>query len=53
MADEVDQLPKSLLFQIFKWSSLPKSKLLTIAIANSLDLTEKIAYDLDSLESID
>ncbi|CAH3024145.1 unnamed protein product [Porites evermanni] len=43
--DEMDQLEsksQEILYTIFEWPSLPKSKLVLIGIANALDLTDRI-----------
>lgn len=43
--DEIDQLSsknQSILYQIFEWPTIPKSKLVVIGIANSLDLTDRL-----------
>lgn len=42
--DEIDELiekKQSVLYTIFEWPTLPKSKILLIGIANSLDLTNR------------
>lgn len=51
--DEIDQLcslgkNQDVLYQIFEWPSIPKSKLILIGIANALDLTDRL---LDRLQS--
>lgn len=43
--DEMDQLEskhQEILYTMFEWPSLPKSKLILIGIANALDLTDRI-----------
>lgn len=43
--DEIDQLSsknQSILYQIFEWPTIPKSKMVVIGIANSLDLTDRL-----------
>lgn len=43
--DEIDQLStrnQSILYQIFEWPTIPKSKVVVIGIANSLDLTDRL-----------
>ncbi|XP_011298004.1 cell division control protein 6 homolog [Fopius arisanus] len=43
--DEIDQLEskrQSVLYSIFEWPSIPKSKILLVGIANALDLTDRI-----------
>lgn len=43
--DEIDQLSsknQSILYKIFEWPSIPKSKMVVIGIANSLDLTDRL-----------
>lgn len=43
--DEIDQLStknQSILYQIFEWPIIPKSKIVVIGIANSLDLTDRL-----------
>ncbi|XP_064646517.1 cell division control protein 6 homolog [Lineus longissimus] len=49
--DEMDQLDsknQEILYSIFEWSALPKSRLVLIGIANSLDLTDRILPRLQS-----
>ncbi len=50
--DEIDQIEKSIksptdLYKIFEWPFLPKSKLVLIGIANSLDFTERMLPRLE------
>ncbi|XP_063980158.1 cell division control protein 6 homolog [Diachasmimorpha longicaudata] len=43
--DEIDQLEsrrQAVLYSIFEWPSIPKSKILLVGIANALDLTDRI-----------
>lgn len=43
--DEIDQLigkKQSILYSIFEWPAIPKSKLVLIGIANALDLTDRM-----------
>ncbi|CAL7935755.1 unnamed protein product [Xylocopa violacea] len=43
--DEIDQLEsknQSVLYSIFEWPSIPRSKLILVGIANALDLTDRI-----------
>lgn len=43
--DEIDQLSsknQSILYKIFEWPTIPKSKIIVIGIANSLDLTDRL-----------
>lgn len=43
--DEIDQLDsknQEILYTIFEWPSLQKSRLVLIGIANALDLTDRI-----------
>lgn len=50
--DEIDQLCSSknqnVLYHIFEWPSIPKSKLILVGIANSLDLTDRLLVRLQS-----
>lgn len=49
--DEIDELiekKQSVLYTIFEWPSLPKSKIILIGIANSLDLTNRALARLQS-----
>lgn len=51
--DEVDQLCSSgkkqnILYHIFEWPSIVKSKLILVGIANSLDLTDRLLVRLQS-----
>ena len=49
--DEIDQLEskaQSVLYTIFEWPSLVKSKLILIGIANMLDLTDRVLPRLQS-----
>lgn len=49
--DEIDQLvgqKQSVLYTIFEWPAIPKSKLLLIGIANSLDLTDRMLSRLNA-----
>jgi len=43
--DEIDQLTsknQSILYKIFEWPTIPRSKLVVIGIANSLNLTDRL-----------
>ncbi|KAL4217460.1 AAA ATPase [Mactra antiquata] len=43
--DEIDQLDsknQEILYTIFEWPSLPKSRLILVGIANALDLTDRV-----------
>lgn len=43
--DEIDQLSsknQSVLYKIFEWPTIPRSKIVIIGIANSLDLTDRL-----------
>lgn len=43
--DEIDQLSsknQSILYKIFEWPTIPRSKMVVIGIANSLDLTDRL-----------
>lgn len=43
--DEIDQLigkTQSILYSIFEWPAIPKSKIVLIGIANALDLTDRM-----------
>lgn len=43
--DEIDQLSsknQSILYKIYEWPTIPKSKVIVIGIANSLDLTDRL-----------
>ncbi|XP_052234424.1 cell division control protein 6 homolog [Dreissena polymorpha] len=43
--DEIDQLDsknQEVLYTIFEWPSLPKSRLILVGIANALDLTDRV-----------
>lgn len=49
--DEIDELiekKQSVLYSIFEWPTLPKSKIILIGIANSLDLTNRALARLQS-----
>lgn len=49
--DEIDELiekKQSVLYTIFEWPTLPKSKIILIGIANSLDLTNRALSRLQS-----
>lgn len=49
--DELDQLEskrQSILYSIFEWPAIKKSKLLLVGIANALDLTDRILPRLQS-----
>lgn len=51
--DEIDQLcsvgkKQNVLYQIFEWPLLPKSKLILVGIANSLDLTDRMLVRLQA-----
>lgn len=53
--DEIDELiekKQSVLYTIFEWPTLPKSKIILIGIANSLDLTNRALSRLQ-LQSIE
>lgn len=53
--DEIDQLEsksQSVLYTIFEWPSIPKSKLLLIGIANALDLTDRILPRLQASKKL-
>ncbi|KAG0713412.1 Cell division control protein 6 [Chionoecetes opilio] len=52
MLDEVDQLDsknQEVLYTIFEWPALPRSSLVLVGIANSLDLTDRILPRLQAL----
>lgn len=54
--DEIDQLStknQSILYKIFEWPILPRSKLIVIGIANSLDLTDRLLPMLKTKVSLE
>ncbi|WAR11465.1 CDC6-like protein, partial [Mya arenaria] len=53
--DEIDQLDsknQEILYTIFEWPSLKKSRLILVGIANALDLTDRLESDLVDVVAI-
>lgn len=53
--DEIDQLStknQSILYKIFEWPTVPRSKLVVVGIANSLDLTDRLLPMLNTKLSL-
>lgn len=42
IADEVDQIPKAILAQLFTWPTDPQSKLILIGLSNTLDMASRV-----------